>query len=368
MLSLKNRLYIILERCSLNTSPLYEGDRTVKTQERFIIATHPELGQVLINGSRGSLIRLTDDEKEKLSSDASCVIRTPSNGYVLASYDISSKCNYNCVHCYLGDERQVAQEMSLAGCLKMIDAIEHTGVLWLQFSGGEPLLSKSFDAAYRRAWQSGMIVSIQTNGVLLGEDRYVKLFGKYRPANISVSLYGATQKTYESVTRCKGAWSRFVSSMETALAHHLPINMLVVKMIQNEHELNQMIDFASRFERMGVLDFITPAMGARTGRESRCSVRKSPGSSWKDCGAGRRTFHVTSQGRLCVCKMAHAPSVDADSLNRLPVISGNLLKLPKTCRICKLYDQCGICPPVYRVLHGANQLPEERCYGEGNGD
>jgi MoaA/NifB/PqqE/SkfB family radical SAM enzyme len=89
-------------------------------------------------------------------------VRSPSAyGYGRASWELNLGCNYDCEHCYLDLKRFEGlvwdQRASLLQMLRDAD------VVWLQMTGGEPLIDRLFAQSYACAWDLGMMISISTN-------------------------------------------------------------------------------------------------------------------------------------------------------------------------------------------------------------
>ena len=62
-----------------------------------------------------------------------------SYGYGRASYELNLGCNYDCEHCYLGLKR--FEGLSWPDRSKLLHIMSDAGVLWVQLTGGEPLVS-----------------------------------------------------------------------------------------------------------------------------------------------------------------------------------------------------------------------------------
>jgi len=77
--------------------------------------------------------------------------------------------------------------------MKVVDQIADFGVTSLAFSGGEPLMRKDFFEVARHAVESGLYVSLATNGTLLNKER-VRLTEKIGLNYVEVSLDGANSK------------------------------------------------------------------------------------------------------------------------------------------------------------------------------
>jgi MoaA/NifB/PqqE/SkfB family radical SAM enzyme len=64
-----------------------------------------------------------------------------------ASYELNLSCNYDCPMCYLGVKR--FSGLGWDDRVKLLHAIADAGVLFLQLTGGEPLMTSSFPTSTR---------------------------------------------------------------------------------------------------------------------------------------------------------------------------------------------------------------------------
>jgi hypothetical protein len=74
-------------------------------------------------------------------------------GYARASYEVNLGCNYDCEHCYLGDKMFAG--MDWPGRERLLQVMADAGVLWLQLTGGEPLIDPLFAETHAAAWDMG---------------------------------------------------------------------------------------------------------------------------------------------------------------------------------------------------------------------
>jgi MoaA/NifB/PqqE/SkfB family radical SAM enzyme len=113
---------------------------------------------------------------------------------------LTHRCNLDCVHCYLRDERETV-ELSTQRWLGVLDEIVAAGGLWVGLTGGEPLLRPDFATIYARAKQLGLLVTVMTNGTLVNR-RILELFARLPPHRVDVSLYARSPETYQAITGC----------------------------------------------------------------------------------------------------------------------------------------------------------------------
>jgi len=72
------------------------------------------------------------------------------SGYGRASYELNLGCNYDCEHCYLGLKR--FEGLEWADRERLLHIMRDAGVLWLQLTGGEPMIDRLFAEVYGLAY------------------------------------------------------------------------------------------------------------------------------------------------------------------------------------------------------------------------
>ncbi|MFC7642648.1 radical SAM protein [Streptosporangium lutulentum] len=123
-------------------------------------------------------------------------------GYVRATYELNLGCNYDCEHCYLGLKK--FEGLAWSDREKLLHILRDAGVLWLQLTGGEPMIDKLFPEVYGLAYKLGMMLTILSNGSRLASPKILDLLTTHRPHDITLSMYGATEASYDGLTRRRG--------------------------------------------------------------------------------------------------------------------------------------------------------------------
>lgn len=262
--------------------------------------------------------------------------RIPING----SFEITLRCNLRCEHCYIPFSQRrapVKSELSLSEFERIFGELADAGTLWLLLTGGEPLLRQDFQEIYRTARKTGFILTLFTNGTLLDE-RTADFLAEYPPFTTEISLYGATQATYEAVTGIPGSYARCRRGIELLQARGLPLKLKSVLMTINQHELPAMQQLA---QELGLKFGFDPVLNAGIdGSDYPLQYRLSPEQilqvealdpdrarewpkQYRDlkersvdpshiyiCGAGKTSFHIDAFGKLCMCISARTPNYD----------------------------------------------------------
>ena len=248
------------------------------------------------------------------------------------------------------------------------------------------MLRKDFLDIYQDAKRKGFIISIFTNGTLLTK-RIVEHLAEWRPFAIEISIYGATQATYERVTGRPGSYARCMKGIELLLEYNLPIKLKSVLITLNQHELTQMKQFSEnlglpfRFDPVinpGIDGSLYPIQYRLSPEQIVKAEKEDPDrakawpeayAEYKDleiitrkmytCGAGQSGFHIDATGKLCLCMSARTPCYDlrrGSFQEGWDIFIKNLLELEYRpefiCNDCKLRTHCAQCPAMGLVECG----------------
>lgn len=308
--------------------------------------------------------------------------------------ELTDRCNLACVHCYInrsaGDITAQADELTTAQVLSILDTIADAGCLFLLLTGGEVLLRPDFPEIYQHARQRGMLVNIFTNGTML-TPAIADLLAESRPYSIEITLYGATAETHEAVTGVPGSFERSRRGVDLLLERGLPLALKAVLLTINRHELGAMQALAEQLGCKFRYDgMVWPRLdGGQQPYKYRLSVpemleldRADPqrqhewdrvGERFRgqlvrattvySCGAGHRTYHIDSAGRMCICTMSRCPSFDLKQLGFQEAWEGvgamreQMRTLNTECRTCPVGGLCTQCPGWSRAVHGDDETP-----------
>jgi radical SAM protein with 4Fe4S-binding SPASM domain len=322
--------------------------------------------------------------------------------------EITSRCSNDCRHCYInlpaGDRVAQDKELSLEEIKELVDEAVSLGALWCLITGGEPLLREDFFSLYLYMKKKGLLVSVFTNATLITEE-HARLFQKYPPRELEVSVYGVTQETYERVTRRTGSHAAFMKGLALLLGSGIKVRLKAMALRSNLHEMQEI----ARFCREKTKDYfrLDPFLhlrydGDQKRNEEIRSERLSPGeitalersdperlealqsscgrliasdSSVLDCnhlfhcGAGNDSFNVSYNGLLRLCpSLWHTDCVyDLKRGNLeeawqtfIPQVRGMRSKRREfldNCLGCSIVNLCMWCPAHAHLETGAMDTP-----------
>lgn len=163
---------------------------------------------------------------------------------VSATLELTYRCNFHCVHCYcVVDPARTPEELSTAEWKDVLDQLAAGGGVSVSFTGGDPFVRRDFLEIAEHARARRFVVRILTNASFLTEkvaDRVAAL----KPANVSISLYGATRESYEAVTGKGDFYDRSIEGIRRLKARGVRMQLKFPMLRENFHERQAMIAFA----------------------------------------------------------------------------------------------------------------------------
>lgn len=230
------------------------------------------------------------------------LVRKPSTyGYVRATYELNLGCNYDCEHCYLGFKR--FEGLAWPDRTKMLHDLRKVGVIWLQLTGGEPTIDRLFGETYYLAYELGMMISILSNGSKLHDPKILNLLTELRPHDITISVYGATEDSYDSLTRRPGSYRKFRKGVKAAIDAGLSLKF---SLIVTKHNADEQARMEGMAEELGIpySTFVNMSPTIYGGPETLPSqslehLRKR--KPFTGCNAGHTFFHINPHGKASIC-------------------------------------------------------------------
>ncbi len=322
--------------------------------------------------------------------------------------ELTARCNNNCRHCYINlpvNDRQAKRaELSLSEIEKIADETIELGALWCTITGGEPLLRDDFEDIYLMLKKKGVLLNVFTNATLI-RDNHIRLFEKYPPRDIEITIYGAVKKTYDRVTRRPGSFDSFKRGIDMLSKAGIPFRFKAMAMCSTFGEKEQIKAFGRqytkdyfRFDGRLYLRFdrdpkrnaeimeerLTPEQYGTLEKTDRAEHNAMRGNRDKlflndipngdptalfSCGAGAGSFNVGYDGKIRLCsRLWHRDCVyDWRSGSVIDFLSNHVEKVRAMrskrrqfldkCRKCRLINLCMWCPAGSDLETGELDLP-----------
>ena len=167
------------------------------------------------------------------------------NGLTLSvHFELTYRCNIKCKHCYIRGD--LNNEVSTDEAKKILDNLAESGVLFVTFTGGEPLLRKDFLEIVRHAKKNTFSIRIFTNGTLIDEAMADQLC-EIAPQEVGISLYAARPSTHDAITGIDGSFKKTVKGIRLISERGIRTVVKSVIMKPNFDEYAEIIELARSF-------------------------------------------------------------------------------------------------------------------------
>ena len=162
---------------------------------------------------------------------------------MLVSWNTTNQCNMYCDHCYRNARDQLADELSTAEAKKLIQEIKQAGFFIMIFSGGEPMMRPDIYELGSYAAACGLRPVLGSNGTLITPEaaRSLKQAG-FMAAGISLDSLDPVKN--DQFRKLERTFERTLSGIENLKAAGIPFQLHTTVMDWNNHELEDITDFA----------------------------------------------------------------------------------------------------------------------------
>ncbi len=331
------------------------------------------------------------------------------------TFELSPVCNLACKMCYVRKTpAEVAAhhrpQLTLAQWMALGDAAREAGTLFLLLTGGEPFLWPHFRRLYEHLAGLGFVLSINSNATLISDETCTWL-RQTPPMRLNLTLYGASDETYERLCGAKGMFTRVRENIDRLVSAGLPLKLNISLTPENIGDLEALVAFAR--ERDLLLDastYMFPPVrrdAAAVGQGARFTPEEAalhalefqrlskpdelyraylthaaqgvvppPGldSSCIDpidgqirCQAGRAAYWITWDGYMTPCGMMSQPHADVCAAGfagawEQTVKSADAMRLSGLCEQCQSRSLCHCCAAMAQAETGSpSGIPQYLC-------
>src|SRR2546428_6381105 len=248
------------------------------------------------------------------------------------TFELTYGCNLRCVHCYNPTHRVLPQELSTEEIFSILDQCADVGVVTLTFTGGELFVRPDVFDIFEHAKRLGLLLELISNATRITPEVADRLQqAKFR--SLFISIYGATEDTYERVTGMPGSFGPFIRGLECLASRKLPVVVRMPVMTGNAHEVQ---DARTLVEGLGIkFQYCLDIHPKTTGDTSPLEHRLSPADkeridlamlgprdeaavdkpsarngSFIECACGQTKFAITPYGEMNLCVGFPIPQYD----------------------------------------------------------
>lgn len=309
---------------------------------------------------------------------------------ITTAFELTPVCNLNCQMCYVRLGKKQTEALggirSMDFWLNLANQFLEAGNLFILLTGGEPLLYPHFRELYVKLHEMGIVLSVNTNALLLNEET-ADMFQKYPPRFVRLTLYGASNETYERLCGVKNGFTQCMQALQRLQERGINTRINLTQTTLNQEDYLSMLNlcyekgiFAMAANYISV--FSTPEKGSeeilklrntpyQAAKNEVIMKRRQKGSNFPEyveenykyltqpiypkmegtaltCRAGKSSCWVNWKGELKACVDLEEPSFDLtktsvkEAWEQLKEAVTHL-PLHTECKDCKLKPFCDVC-------------------------
>ena len=239
------------------------------------------------------------------------------------TFELTYGCNLRCVHCYNPTHRALPHELTTGEISGLLTQLADLGVLTVTFTGGEPSVRPDIGEILHHARRQGLIIHLMTNATRMTTS-FTDLLREVGVSQINVSIYGATEVTYERMTAIPGSYRQFrqgllnLAAAALPVVVRMPVTTINCKEIQACRQLVESLHMKFQY----CLEIMTTTTGDRTPLQYRLAPEEkiqidqdllsyrwtpspeeacSANQSFIECACGQSRFAITPYGEMNLC-------------------------------------------------------------------
>ncbi|MBI4698786.1 MAG: GeoRSP system radical SAM/SPASM protein [Nitrospirae bacterium] len=176
------------------------------------------------------------------------------------NWAVTNKCNFKCGHCY--SRADPFDELDPDVLHTCIERVARSGILSVNFGGGEPLLRKDLMDLAAHASQEGLRVSMNSNGYLIDTDNAREL-KKNGFSKIGISIDSHKPEVHDSFRGVRGSHERAVKAIYYLNEAGIETSISSVICKINHNDIDPLTDFAvhMRVKQLNVHNFKCSGLG-----------------------------------------------------------------------------------------------------------
>lgn len=324
------------------------------------------------------------------------------------AFELTSRCNLKCKMCYICQpancKEAKSRERTTAEWIRMAEEARDAGALFVTLTGGEVFLREDFKEIYESMTTMGYRITIYTNGTLITPE-IAKWLGKIPPSIVAITIYGASEETYDRVCGFPEGFNRVLRGIDLLIAEGVKLELKTTTIRGNSHDFEKLVKLADeRGIELGVVDYVAPRregcysdpVGERlsaaelatylkytkdyknknTGKDNieknsdtfNVDDKTVKDELWRDsdgafrCATGKCGFWISWDGRLIPCGLLDEPesypfetslSAAWDELKR----KCKTVPICTACKECSILEFCRVCPARLKAETGVFDTP-----------
>lgn len=153
-----------------------------------------------------------------------------------AVWEITLRCNLNCIHCGSAAGKARPNELSTDEAVDLCNQLKGIGCLGVAMMGGEPLTRSDWPQIASTIRDLGMDLSLITNGYAIPQSTFSKI-QRINPELVTVSLDGGTPEIHDAIRGVSGSFDHAVQTIERFVSMEIPTGVITTVHKMNLKEL-----------------------------------------------------------------------------------------------------------------------------------
>ncbi|MFX0076020.1 MAG: radical SAM protein [Candidatus Hermodarchaeota archaeon] len=154
-----------------------------------------------------------------------------------AVWEITLKCNSNCIHCGSKAGKIRADELNNEEALQLVRDLRDCGYKGVALMGGEPLIREDWYEIAQEIKKNKLELSIVTNGLNLIDN--IHKLNQLNVDCVSLSLDGGTAKVHDNLRGISGAFKKTLNAINRLKVEKIPVSVITSVSKTNLTELDK---------------------------------------------------------------------------------------------------------------------------------
>lgn len=298
---------------------------------------------------------------------------------VLGEFELTSHCNLACKMCYVVDNQ--SKDLTTEEWKRIFKQAYDSGLIFALLTGGELFVRNDFVELYNYLFDLGVRITLFTNGIFIS-DQVIDCLTKRPPEYLAITVYGASNETYELVTSVKYGFDQLIVSLEKLRENRINTVLRTIPLLPIYQELDKIIGFAKEFDlklyhaqylgptkkgefphqelRLNASDLLDFTKRIEVAFDSSAKETENHSVDWQSCAALKSGYFINYEGLMMPCALAYKPARSVLGENHLlqtfQILSKELIELESNleCTDCKYLYNCIQCY-ARRLLEGTDK-------------
>lgn len=359
-----------------------------KTHEEIVSNLNVPFSLLVDNGAmylkKETNVIAFKDEKEECKNNLFITGSFSSYNPIHISIEITDYCNFRCKHCYVSSCPEKLAKRSYEDMINLMDKLWNNGVKVIELTGGECTTHPKFREILRYASDKFNLVSIISNGYLIGKDESLAEFiGNLNNVTVQISIDG-NKEFHDKFRGKKGAFDNAVNAVKNLRKENVLVRIASSITWENVEQLEFLFKLSKELDANALAVSPVSTFGRGSCYKSCSNADKnlkdkinSLLEKYKDdtlfkankeslenmiknkeinCGAGWRTFAINgSSGEVRICLLTTdigvIGNIDKDEYSSIfskdKLDAYRMAPSPnqflETCKDCEYKDICNGC-------------------------